>query len=526
MPTPRRCSPAPSDRTARDAARRRVPPGSPAAGVGSPRVDAELLLAHVPAACRGQPAGPRRSGADDAAASRSPRWSRAEPSASRCSTSSATRAVPPHRAGGRARASSSRGPRPNCSSTPCCRARSTGARPCRRPLRGLRRPRRWPSRTSCPGARRAIAVEADPGRAAVAAPQRAGTRRRGRRRRRHATRRLLAASSRGTVDAVVSNPPYVPGARAVAPEVRADPREAVFAGPDGLALIPAVIDRAADAAARPAACSPSSTTRRHGEAVPALLRADDRGGRTSARTATSTGRPRYAPPSAADLPARAGWRRGPLLRLRRCRRPGHGDRRRGALRRVRSAGRAAHRHRLRHRRRRLRRRPRSPTCSPPRAAAGTCRCPCWSGPGTPSRGWPRSVTAAHLGPDRGLLAGRAHPRRRARAVAELGSRRRARHRRDPDAAASGRDRAARGHRADGACPARTSPASPPRSPPSRRATQLGDSVAVYLDGGPGRRPGRLDDRRRHRAEVPRILRAGAVSAEPSCARRARTIRGP
>ena len=49
----------------------------------------------------------------------------------------------------------------------------------------------------------------------------------------------------GRVDAVVSNPPYVPDATAVEPEVRADPHDAVFAGPAGLDLIPVVMARAA-----------------------------------------------------------------------------------------------------------------------------------------------------------------------------------------------------------------------------------------------------------------------------------------
>lgn len=41
----------------------------------------------------------------------------------------------------------------------------------------------------------------------------------------------------GTVDVVVSNPPYVPDSTVVSPEVRLDPPQAVFAGPDGLAVI-------------------------------------------------------------------------------------------------------------------------------------------------------------------------------------------------------------------------------------------------------------------------------------------------
>lgn len=50
----------------------------------------------------------------------------------------------------------------------------------------------------------------------------------------------------GQVDVVVSNPPYVPDGVAVDPEVHADPPGAVFAGADGLALLPAVIARAAE----------------------------------------------------------------------------------------------------------------------------------------------------------------------------------------------------------------------------------------------------------------------------------------
>jgi release factor glutamine methyltransferase len=56
----------------------------------------------------------------------------------------------------------------------------------------------------------------------------------------------LLPDLRGRVDAVVSNPPYVPSAVQVSAEVHADPAEAVFAGPDGLDLIPTVIRRAAE----------------------------------------------------------------------------------------------------------------------------------------------------------------------------------------------------------------------------------------------------------------------------------------
>lgn len=49
----------------------------------------------------------------------------------------------------------------------------------------------------------------------------------------------------GRVDAVVANPPYVPAATPVGPEVEHDPPEAVFAGWDGLALMPGLIAVAA-----------------------------------------------------------------------------------------------------------------------------------------------------------------------------------------------------------------------------------------------------------------------------------------
>lgn len=50
----------------------------------------------------------------------------------------------------------------------------------------------------------------------------------------------------GRVDLVLCNPPYVPEGTLVAPEVgEFDPHDAVFAGRDGLALMPAVITRAA-----------------------------------------------------------------------------------------------------------------------------------------------------------------------------------------------------------------------------------------------------------------------------------------
>jgi release factor glutamine methyltransferase len=90
-------------------------------------------------------------------------------------------------------------------------------------------------------------------------------------------------------DAVVSNPPYVPSGTAVEPEVCADPKDAVFAGEDGLAIIPAVIARAA-ALLRSGGVLAVEHDDTHGEAVPALL---GDGWREVADHRDLAGRPRY-----------------------------------------------------------------------------------------------------------------------------------------------------------------------------------------------------------------------------------------
>jgi release factor glutamine methyltransferase len=91
------------------------------------------------------------------------------------------------------------------------------------------------------------------------------------------------------VDVVVSNPPYVPAGTPVEPEVCADPDEAVFAGPDGLSVIPAVIDRAAQLlrAGGVLAVEHDAT---QSETVPALL---GHGWRDVTDHRDLAGRPRY-----------------------------------------------------------------------------------------------------------------------------------------------------------------------------------------------------------------------------------------
>ncbi|MEO6886108.1 MAG: peptide chain release factor N(5)-glutamine methyltransferase [Jatrophihabitantaceae bacterium] len=76
----------------------------------------------------------------------------------------------------------------------------------------------------------------------------------------------------GAVDVVVSNPPYVPLTTAVDAEVLADPAEAVFAGVDGLALMPAVISRAAMLLGSGGVLAIEHNDS-HGQTLPALLHA-------------------------------------------------------------------------------------------------------------------------------------------------------------------------------------------------------------------------------------------------------------
>ncbi|SHF67426.1 release factor glutamine methyltransferase [Jatrophihabitans endophyticus] len=96
----------------------------------------------------------------------------------------------------------------------------------------------------------------------------------------------------GRVDAVVANPPYVPLASPVDPEVRADPPEAVFGGSDGLDVVATVIGRAATLL-RPGGVLAVEHDDTHGTTVPALLRADGRWQAIEARSDLA-GRPRYA----------------------------------------------------------------------------------------------------------------------------------------------------------------------------------------------------------------------------------------
>lgn len=102
--------------------------------------------------------------------------------------------------------------------------------------------------------------------------------------------RVLATLD-GAVDLVVCNPPYVPEGAPVPTEVAGDPAAAVFAGPDGLAVIRPVVARAA-ALLRPGGWFGVEHDDSHGEAVPALLGADGRFERIVDRRDLA-GRPRF-----------------------------------------------------------------------------------------------------------------------------------------------------------------------------------------------------------------------------------------
>ena len=103
----------------------------------------------------------------------------------------------------------------------------------------------------------------------------------------------LLADLTGAVDLVLCNPPYVPDGTPVPPEVADhDPAEAVFGGPDGLVVIRPVIALAATLL-RPGGAVGVEHDDGHGAAVPDLLRAD---GRFAAVTGhlDLAGRPRFA----------------------------------------------------------------------------------------------------------------------------------------------------------------------------------------------------------------------------------------
>ncbi|PTA45791.1 peptide chain release factor N(5)-glutamine methyltransferase [Micromonospora sp. RP3T] len=103
----------------------------------------------------------------------------------------------------------------------------------------------------------------------------------------------LLADLAGRVDVLLCNPPYVPRAVTVPPEVAGhDPDEAVFGGADGLDVIRPVVARAATLL-RPGGVIGVEHDDTHATAVPALLAADGRYEHV-AEHRDLAGRPRWA----------------------------------------------------------------------------------------------------------------------------------------------------------------------------------------------------------------------------------------
>jgi len=95
----------------------------------------------------------------------------------------------------------------------------------------------------------------------------------------------------GRVDAVLANPPYVGTGEDVDPEVRHDPADALFAGLDGLALLPAVVSTARRLL-RSGGVSAVEHGDQQGTAITALLSGDD-GWRQVVDHRDLADRPRY-----------------------------------------------------------------------------------------------------------------------------------------------------------------------------------------------------------------------------------------
>jgi release factor glutamine methyltransferase len=103
----------------------------------------------------------------------------------------------------------------------------------------------------------------------------------------------------GSVDLVLCNPPYVPDGSPVGPEVAGhDPADAVFGGADGLDVVRGIVARSA-LLLRPGGALGVEHDDSHGRAVPELLRASARFVDVEDHTDLA-GRPRFATATLAD----------------------------------------------------------------------------------------------------------------------------------------------------------------------------------------------------------------------------------
>ena len=310
----------------------------------------------------------------------------------------------------------------------------------------------------------------------------------------------------GTVDLVISNPPYIPVGAYVEPEVSEyDPPAALWSGTDGLDAIRAV-ERTARRLLRPGGLVAVEHGAQQGAAVYWVF-PEESGWRDTRNNKDLAGRDRFV------TAAWSGEGRAMSKRYD-CRDPQ--ERTAGidaavTAARGRRADRAADGHGVRHRRGRV-----HPGVGhhhaggqgpgPEHAAAGARRHRAGRGG---AGGRPRRVRA---GPDRRVLAGRAHPGVPGQPDAAVGPGRHQGHGGPADAAARGRARRAQADRADGGV--QRQPARPARRPitADEAEQQLGEAVSVYLDGGPcaDNVPSTILDLT---GTIPKVLRSGAISVD-------------
>ena len=232
-----RLSRAAARRCARRSTRRSI--ALTAAGVDTPRLDAEVLLAHA-------------LGVERAAAARSTRGARGGPGgahASRTPCAGARSAASPWPTSPASRAFATS----TCTSTRACSSRGPETEtlveaaldlPSRR-ARGRRRHRQRRGGAGAQG--RAPRPRGDGDRRQRGRPGRRARQRGAPGARRRASCAPTCSTAWATIDAVVSNPPYVEDGAPLAPEIaRHEPPRALYAGLDGLTVVRRLVAQAAE----------------------------------------------------------------------------------------------------------------------------------------------------------------------------------------------------------------------------------------------------------------------------------------